>query len=1470
MTTAEIKITARDDTDGGIRSVGNKLQGLASQAKDTVGSLAGIGLQLGAIAAVSVIGIKLKGAIDTLDQLDDLAEKSGIAVEAISGLRFAGEVVGTSTEAIATGVKKLAVAMAAASGGAKEQGAIFDALGVNYKKLDGTLRSTDDVLGDVASQFANFKDGPEKAALAIQLFGKSGEALIPLLNKGGEGIATLSQEAKRLGVVFSADLAASAAEFNDNLKKIQLASEGTAAAIAGKLLPTINTLMNAFISAKDDGASFAALVGGGLNTALQAASVLGLEVAFVFKSVGREIGAVAAQIATLPAALLSLDFTGFNAISDAVKADGIAARKELDKLTAAILNPNAKTAGGGRGFVNDDRFTGKTAAPIVSSGDTGGAARSAASAYDALNKSVQERLRTMAEELTLGRALTEQEKFSSKLKTDIALASTKLTASQKQGLAVSLAKAEADGQLLDLQRAELKQAKETAEARSDLRRKESEDIAKYLADESAARIATVKAANEAVSQAQDEFDNYGKTRSQVQELTLARLKDKLAAVDAGSEIGKSIQAQIDAQDKLIAIYQKGEARDVAEKTAKEAAEEWNRTAKSIESDLTNALLRGFESGKGFGKNLVDTLRNMFNTLVLRPVISAIVNPVAQGITGTLGIGGQAQASGSSGGAGGFGNAGSIVSSFGNLATIGSQVLTGGMSVVNAFGTVAANVTGTGLSGLLATNGAFGTAAAGAGVTGSISSIFAAIPGWGWAALAAGAILGLSGRGETRQGATYKTGADGKAYRSEGASDQFDSATAIKLFNGTTDAINGIFTALGSKAKLTDFTAGLESSKNGKGFEFAGGKIDGKGFGEDGGRYGGQFAFKSQDTNQALQNYTVRLQQTTIEALQAATDIPQTIKDMIKVDAKSLGKDAVAKLLTDIGIVVTTVKTFNDAVLTLPFENLKNLSFDAAAGLIAAGGGLQSLQAYLGTFFKNFYTPEEQRDQKFKEINAATAGSGLDAATATRQSFKDLVNAQDLTTESGRKTYVALLSVSGALSDLLPPLDDLAGKISQIMRGLLDERSNLDVQLLEARGDTKGATALRRTNAIKGFKPDEIQAYDDNQGIRDEIKYIGNVKAADEAAAVKASGIATTRRQLEISIMSLQGDKAGALAAQRDDELAAMDESLRGLKRVEYGLIDVANAAAETAQVAARLGSALSGLGDTRFDLENELLAGDGKASEARKRIRDREIARLGEGQSADDVAKIASEYDYNESLRDQIKAQQDAKRAAEAAIEAAQRSAQAAQSAAEQVANAAQRSAQAAQSAAEQAANAARAVSDAWANIVNSILGEVARIRGADQLASPANQAQAQAAFAIATTQAEAGSQEAAKQLPKISQDLLAIFEKSATSSLDLARARAQVAGRLEQTASLLGGTPQSTILAPPSPATAAVPQVFVPVAPQIFNSEAAIISELQRLNVEVARLSALQADGNQSSAKTSDTLLRATRGGTSIYTVPA
>jgi lambda family phage tail tape measure protein len=249
MADPKIVLTAVDNTRAAIDTAKRNLSGLGDMASSLPAKFGTLGVAIAGVFATATF----KGVIDVLDRLDDLAEKSGESVEALSALRYAGEVTGTAFDALAAGMRKLPVTLSEAARGNKEAQATFAAMGVAVTTVDGSLRKQGDVLLDIADKFASYNDGAAKAALAQRIFGKSGEEMIPLLNQGRAGIEQLRGEAERLGVVYSGDLARAAAKFNDDLKRLELNAEGAKVAILGDngLLDAVNRLVSGFLALKE-------------------------------------------------------------------------------------------------------------------------------------------------------------------------------------------------------------------------------------------------------------------------------------------------------------------------------------------------------------------------------------------------------------------------------------------------------------------------------------------------------------------------------------------------------------------------------------------------------------------------------------------------------------------------------------------------------------------------------------------------------------------------------------------------------------------------------------------------------------------------------------------------------------------------------------------------------------------------------------------------------------------------------------------------------------------------------------------------------------------------------------------------------------------------------------------------------------------------------------------------------------------
>lgn len=243
----------------------SQLIAAASAAQQKIGSLGDAATRFGALMpalgvsiAAAFAAVHFRGAVDMMDKLDEMAEKTGISVEALSKLRYAGETVGTSTEQLGSGFKKLAKLMADAAGGADEAANIFKTVGVTFKDATGQLLPTEKVLADLADKFSGWEDGPAKAALAMKVFGKSGEDMIPFLNLGAAGLAASADEAKRLGIELGSGAAKAAADFNDSMKKMDLLSDSVSQRFVNQLLPGLNKMAQDFLKAAENSNLFVA------------------------------------------------------------------------------------------------------------------------------------------------------------------------------------------------------------------------------------------------------------------------------------------------------------------------------------------------------------------------------------------------------------------------------------------------------------------------------------------------------------------------------------------------------------------------------------------------------------------------------------------------------------------------------------------------------------------------------------------------------------------------------------------------------------------------------------------------------------------------------------------------------------------------------------------------------------------------------------------------------------------------------------------------------------------------------------------------------------------------------------------------------------------------------------------------------------------------------------------------------------
>lgn len=289
---------AKEAVHQSVQGMQRSLYGLKRSFDGTINTMSSLRKYAAAAAGVMAAGgfaMMIKGSADMADRMAKLSQTTGLSVDSLATFSHAAELSGTSMDAFTNALRPTAKNIADMAMGTGEAKAAFQALDIDVKKADGSLKSTDQVILEVADKFKMMEDGTGKTALAMRLFGESGGALIPMLNKGADGIRAMQQEARDLGMVMDGDTAAAAEHFNDNLSRLNLVKKAFALQITQAVLPTLEKLTNSMVTgAKETGnlAEKAEYV----NTALKLLLTTGTLLKVVFESVGKYIGGASAAL----------------------------------------------------------------------------------------------------------------------------------------------------------------------------------------------------------------------------------------------------------------------------------------------------------------------------------------------------------------------------------------------------------------------------------------------------------------------------------------------------------------------------------------------------------------------------------------------------------------------------------------------------------------------------------------------------------------------------------------------------------------------------------------------------------------------------------------------------------------------------------------------------------------------------------------------------------------------------------------------------------------------------------------------------------------------------------------------------------------------------------------------------------------------------------------------------------------------
>lgn len=249
-----------------------------------------------------------------------------------------------------------------------------------------------------------------------------------------------------------------------------------------------------------------------------------------------------------------------------------------------------------------------------------------------------------------------------------------------------------------------------------------------------------------------------------------------------------------------------------------------------------------------------------------------------------------------------------------------------------------------------------------------------------------------------------------------------------------------------------------------------------------------------------------------------------------------------------------------------------MSMDAKLGLADQFDSLSDLTSAVDAYFGSYYTKAEQSAAQAAQMQKVFASIGV-VMPSTLTGFRQLVEAQDLTTTAGQATYATLLKLAPAFADLQA---SLAGAKSAA--DVAAERQDLERQLLELRGDTAALRALELAKLDASNRALQEQIY----AIRDAQAAAAAAKELSDAWTSAGDSIMDEVRRIRGLTDAGGGNSFATLLAQFDAANAAarggdMDAAKR-LPALSQALLtaaaDVATSRQELARIQAQTAAAL--------------------------------------------------------------------------------------------------------------------------------------------------------------------------------------------------------------------------------------------------------------------------------------------------------
>jgi hypothetical protein len=245
---------ARAQLDGTAKSADAADKNIESLTKN-VRLLAVIEIGRAIVDGLQLIGNVISGAVNQIssfvsrissafDSFNDLSARTGIGVEALQGYSLAAKLAGVDTAEFGAAVQRLGVTIGKATPGDNLDKSLR-AINLSVAQLRGL--APEQQISAIGEAISGLPTAADRAAAAVEIFGKQGAALAPLFREGAASIEELRDRAERLGIIVDETQLNNIGEMNDAFDLARATVEGIAGQVIGNLAPAVTAVVDQFL-----------------------------------------------------------------------------------------------------------------------------------------------------------------------------------------------------------------------------------------------------------------------------------------------------------------------------------------------------------------------------------------------------------------------------------------------------------------------------------------------------------------------------------------------------------------------------------------------------------------------------------------------------------------------------------------------------------------------------------------------------------------------------------------------------------------------------------------------------------------------------------------------------------------------------------------------------------------------------------------------------------------------------------------------------------------------------------------------------------------------------------------------------------------------------------------------------------------------------------------------------------------------